>query len=193
MSNSHVPRRLICATYTWSALLRSREHVFRPAKTLQRYPPPLSPSIAQIYRLTYDRFSRAFRITIAIFVQPRWEMIIFFFFFSFSLSKLNAATETEWKSIDQSREKKGRDDSRKDTRDSPRQKCDHRRENHRRGWWWAAESSFRPWESVFISFPLSRCRNLPNASFLAPSGPTLLLSSSPFPPLFARARENKLW
>lgn len=107
MSNSHVPRRLICATYTWSALLRSREHVFRPAKTLQRYPPPLSPSIVRIYRLTYDRFSRAFRITVAIFVQPRWEMIIFFFFFSFSLSKLNAATETEWKSIDQSREKKG--------------------------------------------------------------------------------------
>lgn len=50
------------------ALARTRVPAGENSPTVS---PPLSPSIAQIYRLTYDRFSRAFRITVAIFVQPR--------------------------------------------------------------------------------------------------------------------------
>lgn len=54
----------------------------------------------------------------------------------------------EWKSISDGGEKKGGDDS-------ARQKCDHRRENREADdGLRMAESSFRPWESVFISFPL---------------------------------------
>lgn len=80
----------------------------------------------------------------------------------------------EWKSISDGGEKKGGDDS-------ARQKCDHRRENREAGdGLRMAESSFRPWESVFISFPLLRCRNLPNAPSSLPRGQLLLFSTSTF-------------
>ena len=88
----------------------------------------------------------------------------------------------EWKSISDGGENKGGDDS-------ARQKCDHRRENREAGDGLRMAESFAPGSPFSFRFPFCVAVICP---MLLPRSLGANFCSS-LPPLFARARENKLW